>query len=170
MGASVLLLWVRPGIEEMLKEVDWTTLVFLMCLFIIVGGLYEVGLIHLIADFIKNLAGGSLTFTALFIIWISALASALVANIPFTAAMLPVVAYLSTVIPGASNNVLYWALAIGACFGGNATTIGAAANIVTVGLAERAGFDISFTDFLKAGLPVTVATLIVSSLWMVIRY
>jgi len=170
LGATALLLWVRPGVEEMLKEVDWTTLVFFMSLFIMVGGIYEVGLIHMVADFVRNLAGGSLTVTALFLIWVSALFSALVANIPFTAAMLPVVAYLTSTIPGASNNALYWALAMGACFGGNATTIGAAANIVTVGLADRAGYEIGFADFLKVGLPATVATLVVASLWMIIRY
>jgi len=170
LGATALLLWVRPGVEEMLREVDWTTLVFFMSLFILVGGIQEVGLIQMLADFIKELAGNNAMLAALFLVWASAVASALVANIPFTAAMLPIVAYLTETLPGAQNNVLYWALAIGACFGGNATTIGAAANIVTVGLAERAGTRITFTDFIKVGVPATVVTLIVGSLWLLIRY
>jgi len=93
--------------------------------------------------------------------------SAIVDNIPFTATMLPIVAYLSQVIPGVDANILWWALALGACFGGSGTLIGASANVVTSGLAEKAGHSITFINFMKAGLPVMIVTMLIATLWMV---
>ena len=93
--------------------------------------------------------------------------SAIVDNIPFTATMLPIVAYLSQVIPDVDANILWWALALGACFGGNGTLIGASANVVTSGLAEKAGHSITFINFMKAGLPVMIVTMLIATLWMV---
>ena len=93
--------------------------------------------------------------------------SAIVDNIPFTATMLPIVAYLSQVIPNVEANILWWALALGACFGGNGTLIGASANIVTAGIAEKGGHPITFIDFMKVGFPVMIVTLIISTIWMV---
>jgi len=93
--------------------------------------------------------------------------SAIVDNIPFTATMLPIVAYLSQVIPDVEANILWWALALGACFGGNGTLIGASANVVTSGLAEKAGHSITFINFMKAGLPVMIVTMLIATLWMV---
>lgn len=88
-------------------------------------------------------------------------------NIPFTATMLPIVAYLSQVIPDVEANILWWALALGACFGGSGTLIGALANVVTSGLAEKAGHSITFINFMKAGLPVMIVTMLIATLWMV---
>jgi len=170
MGATTLLVWVRPPLSKMLREVDWTTLLFFIALFIIIGGIQEVGLIQMIAETIERVAGDSLTLAIVLIAWTSGLASAVISNIPFTAAMLPIVAFLTKDVPGAESNVLYWALSVGACFGGNATSIGAAANIVTAGLADRAGYHISFGDFLKVGAVVTFATIFISTIWLLIRY
>jgi len=170
LGSTALLLWVRPDVGEMLREVDWTTLVFFMCLFMMVGAVQEVGLIQVIAESVKNLAGDNLLVATLLVIWISALASAIVANIPFTAAMVPVTVYLTHTIPGAENNVLYWALALGAGLGGNATYIGSAPNIVAAGILDRAGFRLKFADFSKVGVPVTFVTLLVPTLWILLRY
>jgi Na+/H+ antiporter NhaD/arsenite permease-like protein len=169
-GASALLLWVQPNISKMLREVDWTTLVFFMSLFMMVGGIQEAGLIQLIADLVRQLAGGSLLLATILIIWVSAFASAIVANIPFTAAIIPVTVFLTTQIPGAENNVLYWALALGAGLGGNATYIGSAPNIVAVGILDRAGYRIKFGDFSKIGVPVTFVTILFSSIWILLRY
>jgi Na+/H+ antiporter NhaD/arsenite permease-like protein len=169
-GSSALLLWVRPDISEMLREVDWTTLVFFMALFMMVGGIQEVGLIQIIAGFVKRMAGENLLLAALLITWVSAIASAVVANIPFTAAIVPVAVYLTQTIPGAENNVLYWALALGAGLGGNATYIGSAPNIVAAGIMERAGFRLKFEDFSRVGVPVTFVTILVPTLWILARY
>jgi Na+/H+ antiporter NhaD/arsenite permease-like protein len=170
LGATALLVWVRPDVEEMLEEVDWTTLVFFMGLFIVVGGLEEVGLIRIIAQFIGTVAGGNLALATLLMLWVAGVASSVVDNIPFTAAALPIAAFLSRTIPGAENNVLYWALAAGACFGGNGTVIAAAANVVTAGMADRAGYHLSFGHFLRVGLPTTFVTILVAMVWILIRY
>jgi Na+/H+ antiporter NhaD/arsenite permease-like protein len=170
LGSTALLLWVRPDVGEMLHEVDWTTLVFFMCLFMMVGGVQEVGLIQIIAESVKRMAGENLLVATLLVIWVSAVASAVVANIPFAAAMVPVTVYLTHTIPGAGNNVLYWALALGAGLGGNATYIGSAPNIVAAGILDRAGFRLTFGDFSKVGVPVTFVTILVPTLWILLRY
>ena len=169
-GATLLMIWARPSVAEMLEEVDWTTLVFFMALFMLVGALQDLGVIQVIAEAIKGLAGDSLTTAVLLILWVPAIGSAIVANIPFAAAMLPVTAYLSHTIPGAENNVLWWALALGTCLGGNATIIGAAANIITAGISDRAGYPLTFTRFLRVGAPVTFVILLLSTAYLLVRY
>jgi Na+/H+ antiporter NhaD/arsenite permease-like protein len=169
-GAVAMLLWVAPDIEEMLKVVDWTTLVFFIALFIVVGAIQEVGLISIVANGIARLVGGNLVAAILVTVWISALISAVIANIPFTAAMLPVVAYLTRTVPGASSQVLYYGLSIGSGMGGNASLIGASANMVTAGIADRAGYRISYLDFIKVGLPAMILTVAVGVAWLFIRF
>jgi Na+/H+ antiporter NhaD/arsenite permease-like protein len=170
LGSTALLLWVRPNVGEMLREVDWTTLVFFMCLFMMVGGIQEVGFIQIIAEFVKGMAGDNLLLAVLLMTWVSAIASAVVANIPFTAAIVPVAVFLTQTIPGAENNVIYWALALGAGLGGNATYIGSAPNIVAAGIMDRAGFRLKFQDFSRVGVPVTFVTILVPTLWILLRY
>jgi Na+/H+ antiporter NhaD/arsenite permease-like protein len=169
-GATALLVWVRPDVEQMMNEVDWTTLMFFICLFIVVGGVQEVGLIQWIADLLADIAGNHLGVATLAIVWLSAVASAIVNNIPFTAAALPIADFLTRSIPGAGNNVLYWSLSLGANLGGNATYIGSAPNVVAVGVLDRAGYRVSFVDWLKVGIPVTFATVSASTIWLWIRY
>ncbi len=169
-GAAGLLLWVQPNVGEMLKEVDWTTLVFFMTLFMMIGGIQEVGLIQLIAERVQTIAGENLILATLLIIWVSAIASGIVANIPFAAAIVPVTVFLTSRIPGADNNVLYWALSLGAGLGGNATFIGSAPNIVAVGIMDRAGYKVSFADYARIGVPITFVTILVSTIWILIRY
>ena len=168
-GASLLMVISRVDIVEMLeKEIEWPTLIFFMMLFIVVAGAEETGLIQIIADWVKDVSGGSLVVAILMILWVSALASAIIDNIPFTATMLPIVAYLTTVIPGAQSGVLWWALSLGACLGGNGTMIGASANVVTVGMAERAGYPISFMYYLKAAFIPMIITVILCSFWLLL--
>ena len=168
-GASLLLVISRVDIVEMLEhEIEWPTLIFFMMLFIVVAGAEETGLIQIIADWVKDVSGGSLVAAILMILWVSALASAIIDNIPFTATMLPIVAYLTQVIPGAQSGVLWWALSLGACLGGNGTMIGASANVVTVGMAERAGYPISFMYYLKAAFIPMIITIILCSFWLLL--
>ncbi|MGD2039681.1 MAG: ArsB/NhaD family transporter, partial [Anaerolineae bacterium] len=155
MGAVAMLLWVAPDIEEMMQVVDWTTLVFFIALFMGVGALEEVGLISMIATSIGDLVGGSLTAAILILVWSAALLSGLIDNIPFAAAMLPVVGYLTRTVPGAESGVLWYALSVGAAMGGNSTLIGSSPNLVTAGISERAGYRITYMEFLKVGLPAT---------------
>jgi Na+/H+ antiporter NhaD/arsenite permease-like protein len=169
-GATALLLWIRPDIEEMIESVDWTTLVFFMTLFIVVGSIQEVGLISIIADLIGRIVGENLTLAVLAIIWLSAFLSTVVANIPFTAAMLPVIGFLSTTIPGADNKILFYALSVGSAMGGNGSLIGASANMVTAGISERAGHPITYVYFLKKGLPALLITVALATIWIFLRF
>jgi Na+/H+ antiporter NhaD/arsenite permease-like protein len=169
-GATALLVWIRPDIEEMIEAVDWTTLVFFMTLFIVVGSVQEVGLISLIADGIANLVGDSLILTMLAIIWLGAVLSTVVANIPFTAAMLPVIAFLGNTVPGAESKVLFYCLSIGSAFGGNGSLIGASANMVTAGIADGAGYPITYMYFLKKGFPALAITVGLATIWLLIRF
>jgi Na+/H+ antiporter NhaD/arsenite permease-like protein len=169
-GATALLLWIRPDIEEMIEAVDWTTLVFFIALFIVVGAIQEVGLISLIADSIGQLVGDNLILAMLAITWLGALLSTVVANIPFTAAILPVVGYLTTIVPGAHNKALFYCLSVGSGMGGNGSLIGASANMVTAGITERAGYPITYMYFLRKGLPALLITVGLASGWLLVRF
>jgi len=172
MGASVLLtiaiLKQKVNMIEIVeKDIEWPTLMFFIFLFIIVGGVEESGLLALIADWILELSKGNFVAACSLIIWVAAIMSAFVDNIPFTATMLPIVAYLSTVIPD-SANTLWWALALGACFGGNGTIIGASANVVTMGIAEARGYRISFGGFMKTAFPFMIITVLIAHAWLLL--
>jgi Na+/H+ antiporter NhaD/arsenite permease-like protein len=170
MGATALLVWIRPDVQEMIEAVDWTTLVFFITLFIVVGAVQEVGLISFIADGIGRLVGGNLLVAVLVVVWLSALLSTVIANIPFTAAMLPVIGYLTATIPGAQSKVLFYCLSVGSAMGGNGSLIGASANMVTAGIAERAGYPITYNQFLKKGFPALLITVALASLWLIVRF
>jgi Na+/H+ antiporter NhaD/arsenite permease-like protein len=170
MGATALLVWIRPDINEMIDAVDWTTLVFFIALFICVGGIQEVGLISFIADDISRIVGDNLLYAMFAITWLSALFSMVIANIPFTAAMLPVVGFLSASIPGADTKVLFYCLSVGAAMGGNGSLIGASANMVTSGIAERAGYPITYKYFFKKGFPALLITVSLALLWLLYRF
>jgi Na+/H+ antiporter NhaD/arsenite permease-like protein len=170
-GAGIIILLTRMDIVELLeKEIEWPSLVFFIMLFIVVGGAEQSGILQAVADWILNICQGNLTIAVLIILWVAGIASAIVDNIPFTATMLPITAFLGTTIPGAETGVLWWALALGACFGGNGTIIGASANVVTTGIAEKAGYKISFYQYLKEAAPITVVSLILSSAFLLVRY
>jgi Na+/H+ antiporter NhaD/arsenite permease-like protein len=170
LGATALLVWIKPDIEEMIEAVDWTTLVFFIALFIVVGAIQEVGLIGFIADGLGRLVGGNLLLAMLAVTWSSALLSTVIANIPFTAAMLPVVGYLTATVPGAQSKALFFCLSVGSAMGGNGSLIGASANMVTAGIAERAGYSISYLYFLKKGLPALLITVSLATLWLLLRF
>ncbi len=169
-GATLLLVWLKPDIQAMIQAVDWTTLVFFMALFVVVGAVQEVGLISLIAEGISQMVGENLGLAVFVIVIGVGTLSTAIANIPLAASMLPVVEFLSGSIPGAHGKVLYYALSMGSAMGGNGFLIGAEANLVTAGITEQAGTPISFKEFFKVGLPVTYITLLIGYLWLMIRF
>jgi len=168
-GAAVMLLLSRQSVEEALSGIEWATLFFFLGLFVAVGALEETGAIGEVADGIAGITGGDRTAELLGIAWASALGSAVVDNIPFTTTMIPVVEQLQGE-GGAGDDSYWWALAIGACFGGNATLIAAAANVAAAGMASRAGRPIGFVEFLKVGLPVTLLSMAIGTAYIALRY
>ena len=156
-------------LELIEKDIEWPTLLFFIFLFIIVGAVEEAGLLSLIADWVLDLSGGDLVKAISLILWVSAIMSAFIDNIPFVATMLPIVAYLTKVIPGAADdNVLWWALSLGACLGGNGTMIGASANVVTMGIAESAGHPIKFFGFMKYAWLYMMISVAICHVWLLI--
>jgi Na+/H+ antiporter NhaD/arsenite permease-like protein len=167
LGASLMLVLTRVDPVKVLEhEIEWVSLVFFIMLFIVVGAAEETGILQYIADWLVVICKGNLLTAILLILWTSAILSAIVDNIPFTATMLPVVAFLTKTIPGAETGVLWWSLALGACFGGNGTIIGASANVITTGIAEKAGHKISFFSFMKHSAPITAISLVIASLFL----
>jgi Na+/H+ antiporter NhaD/arsenite permease-like protein len=170
-GAMVLLTISKVDIVEMLEhEVEWPTLIFFVGLFMVIAGAEETGLIQMIANWVKDVSGGNLTVAIILVLWVSAIASAFIDNIPFTATMLPIIAFLNQTIPGAESGVLWWSLALGACLGGNGTMIGASANVVTVGLAEKAGYHISFLHYMRECWWPMIITVTISMVYLLIAY
>jgi Na+/H+ antiporter NhaD/arsenite permease-like protein len=164
-GATVMLLVAADDVENALERVEWATIFFFIGLFVMVGGLEERGVIDRIAEGFADLTGGSRSLEALVILWGSALGSAVVDNIPFTAAMIPVVQSLQG---DGFDDAAWWALALGACFGGNATIIAAAANVAASGVLARSGKPISFFGFLAVGLPATAVSLLIATVYLMI--
>ncbi|MAS18420.1 MAG: hypothetical protein CMA38_03320 [Euryarchaeota archaeon] len=176
-GAVVMLLVTSPHhVEEQLDSVEWTTIIFFAGLFIMIHGLQYMGLIEMIADLISDTVSKAseanrLMVAVLLLLWVSAIASAFIDNIPYTATMVPVVIELaSDETLGLELGPLAWALALGACLGGNGTIIGASANVVAAGLAEESGNDISFNRFFRTGFPIMILTLLLATVYCVVRY
>jgi Na+/H+ antiporter NhaD/arsenite permease-like protein len=167
-GASVMLLVSRQPLERSLAGIEWPTLFFFIGLFVMVGALEHTGAIKEVANGIADVTAGDRTAELLGITWASAIGSGLVDNIPFTAAMIPVVEQLQSGNDG--DDAYWWALALGACFGGNATLVAAAANVAAAGMAARSGRPIGFMTFLRIGLPATFVSLLLATLYIVVRY
>lgn len=166
-GATLLMLWTGSDPSRILREVEWTTLLFFVGLFMVVEGAVRVGLVELVARTALQVTGGNLALTSLLILWLSALISGIVDNIPYAATMIPVVDSLGHTM---RIEPLWWALALGACLGGNATLVGASANVVVASLGERSGSPIGFWQFLRYGVITTVMSLVLSSLYIWLRY
>lgn len=165
-GASVMLLVTRQSVEDALSGIEWSTLFFLIGLFVMVGALEATGALDEVTDGIASVTDGQRTAELLGIMWVSAIGSGLVDNIPFTAAMIPVVDSLG----GGQEDAYWWVLALGACFGGNATIVAAAANVAASGMAANSGRPIGFLYFLKYGLAVTAVSLILATGYVMVRY
>ena len=182
-GAILLLLLSRVDLHGVLAEVEWPTIFFFVGLFVLVGGLEEIGLLDRIARRAVALSGGDVTLTVLAILWFAAVVSAIVDNIPAVATMIPLTFSIARLLfpelaelddaalaRHAEVAPLWWALALGACLGGNGSLVGASANVVAVGISERRGQPIGFWGFTRVGLPFTLATLVVASLYVWLRY
>ncbi len=170
LGAGVLVMISSVTVEDAIADVEWETLVFFMGLFVMVGALVETGVIGELADYLVENTDGRLTLTVFVLLLVSLLLSGIVDNIPYVATLAPVVATLVAAQPAGEGNVLWWALALGADLGGNATAVGASANVVVLGLAKRYGSPISFWEFTKYGLVVTVASGICAAPYLYLRY
>jgi len=165
-GAAVMLLVAADDVEDALERVEWSTIFFFVGLFVMVGGLESQGIVQEVAGLLGDVTDGSRTAEAMVILWGAAAGSALVDNIPFTAAMIPVVDELQAGQDFDDTN--WWALALGACFGGNATIIAAAANVTASGILERTGQPLSFTRFLAIGIPVTLVSLTIATAYLLL--
>lgn len=155
--------------EKMLDKVEWATIFFFVGLFIAVGGLIETGIISRIAEIALEVTGGDLTYTSLLILWLSAIVSAFLDNIPFVATMIPMIQDMGAA--GIANlEPLWWSLALGACLGGNGTIVGASANLIVAGLAAERGHRITFVGYMKVGFPIMILTIIISTGYIYLRY
>jgi Na+/H+ antiporter NhaD/arsenite permease-like protein len=170
LGGLLLLALSRLDAEDVARDVEWPTLVFFVGLFIMVGALVNTGVIGQISQAATEAVGGQLWPASMMLLWGSAFLSAIVDNIPYVATMAPIVSDLVSTFPQGEGNVLWWSLALGADLGGNATAIGASANVVILGIAERAGRRISFWEFTKYGLIITVVTVALCVPYLWLRY
>jgi Na+/H+ antiporter NhaD/arsenite permease-like protein len=166
-GAVLLLLISKVSVEHILQEVEWKTIFFFTGLFMLVGGLEHAGVLKLIAETIVNTTGSNLMLLGLSILWVSAILSAFVDNIPFTATMIPLIKDVGT-ITGMTITPLWWALSLGACLGGNGTIIGASANVVASGMAEESGHKITFGAYFKICFPIMLVTIVICTVYLMI--
>ena len=168
-AAVMTLLSSFKNVGHVIKEVDWRTLLFFIGLFIAVGGLEETGLLKMLAYYIGDISGGNILILIPVILWVSAITSAIVDNIPFAAVMVPVIRNLS-MTAGLKLPTLAWTLALGADIGGNATPIGASANVVGTAISAKEGYPISWARFCKYAIPATILVVGLSWLLLLLRY
>jgi Na+/H+ antiporter NhaD/arsenite permease-like protein len=170
-GSLLLMAISRQDIVEILeKEIEWPSLMFFVGLFVIIAGAEATGLIQQIANGVLYFSQGKLWLAIILILWVSAIASAFIDNIPFTATMLPIVLFLSESFGLPKDNVLWWSLSLGACLGGNGTMIGASANVVTVGMAEKAGYHISFVEYMRRCWVPMMIIVTISMVYLLVFY
>ncbi|HOH59853.1 MAG TPA: ArsB/NhaD family transporter [Candidatus Cloacimonadota bacterium] len=171
-GLFLLVISDRKRVEHILSnDIDWVTIFFFMGLFMIVESLVETGFISMIATGIMDLTHGEPRSTSMVILWVSGVFSAFIDNVPFVAAMIPVIKELGTLINNTeAMHPIWWALALGTCLGGNGTLIGASANIVAIGIANRNGYHISFREYTKIGCIFALLAIVVSSAYLLMRY
>jgi len=169
-GAALLLLVTRQEPEHALEAVEWPVIFFFAGLFILVGGLVEVGVIEWIAVQALELTGGELLTTGMLILWLSAIASAFVDNIPFVATMIPLIQDMGRLGGITDLMPLWWSLSLGACLGGNGTIIGASANVVVAGMAEKQGIHFTFLGFMKVAFPLMLVSIVMSTVYLYFFY
>jgi len=175
-GAGLALFLARPHAEELregfvndvVDKVEWQALLFFAGLFMLVGAVGNVGYLEDVANWIFNNFGSNQVLLAIVVVWVSAIASAFIDNIPFTAAMIPVIVSIGEADPSIDIEPLFWALAMGAGFGGNATPIGSSANVMTVAISERGARPITTSEWMKVGFPIMFITCTVASIFMFI--
>ena len=168
LGASILLFFEKPS--KILEEVEWNTIFFFIGLFIIIGGLEATGGIRLMAEWIINVTHGSQSAASMIILWGSGIISGVIDNIPYTATMAPMIAQMQAVLGSQYAYPIWWCLSLGACLGGNLTIIGAAANVIVSENSAKHGHPISFLGFMKYGVAVVFISLVLSSLYIYLKF
>ena len=167
-AAAVMLLIGKQDIEETILGVEWTTIGFFAGLFVVVGGMAETGVITMLAEWMMDVTGGDMILCMILILWVSAVVSSILDNIPFTATMIPILLTMSA--EGMDVTALWWALSLGACLGGNGTLIGASANVVLSSISNREGYPITFMDFTKIGFPLMLVSVAIACVYLMIRF
>ena len=167
-AAAIMLLIGRQNVEECIFDVEWPTIWFFIGLFIIVGGLEVTGVITFLAQVIIEATGGNVVLTMVVLLWGSAIFSAILDNIPFVAAVIPIV--LAMEATGMDVTPLWWAISLGACFGGNGTLIGASANVVLSGISNREGYPITFVNYLKVGFPLMILSVAIATAYLLVIF
>lgn len=167
-GAALLLLLSGESVDEVFVNVEWPTLFFFGGLFVLVGALEKVGFINNLATVIVQVTKDNLLLTGIIIIWFSALASAVLDNIPFVATLIPLIKAMGA--QGMNVAPLWWAISLGACLGGNGTLIGASANVIVAGLAEKRGYKLTFARYFKYGFPLMIVSILLSTLYLIVFY
>ena len=171
LGAGILVLVSRLERSDYLSSVEWETLLFFAGLFIMIGALVQTGVIDQLARSATDVTGGNPLLTVMLILGVSAPVSGIIDNIPYVASMTPIVSELAANMPDLAHpDVLWWALVLGADFGGNLTAVGASANVVMLGIARRAGNPISFWEFTRKGAVVTVMSIALAAVYLWLRY
>ncbi|MBD3331097.1 hypothetical protein GF354_06275 [Candidatus Peregrinibacteria bacterium] len=158
----------RINIHETFQSVEWTTLFFFAGLFIMVGGVEKTGILEELSLYVAGTTT-NLFYLSLIVLWVSGLVSMVLDNIPFVTVMIPVIFGLETQLIGSDTTILWWALSLGACLGGNGTLVGASANVVSVGLAKKNGVRISFLEYMRVGFPLTMIMLTLCSVYLFFR-
>ncbi len=168
-GAVVLLTISKISPTKILLEVEWGTIFFFVGLFMLVGGLKEAGAIKILAEWVLNMTHGNMILSTMAILWVSAIASAFIDNIPFVATMIPMIQDMGT-LSGMNLKPLWWALSLGACLGGNGTIIGASANVIATGMAAEKGYKITFGQYFKIAFPMMILTVIICTIYLYLIY
>ena len=167
-GAAILLSIGKVDVEKVLDGVEWTTIFFFVGLFILVGGLEATRVLEYFANLTFDMTGGNIFLTGITILWVSAILSAFVDNIPFVATMIPMIKDFQELSHGTNVDFLWWCLALGACFGGNGTIIGASANVIGVDILKSGGYKITFKDFFKVAFPIMILTMVIATVYAVV--
>lgn len=168
-GGALLLVVSGMDPEEILLDVEWSTIFFFIALFILVGGLEEIGVLDYLAQKIFDYTKGDMVITAILILWVSAIASAFLDNIPFVATMIPLIVNLQE-LGGMDVSTLWWALSLGACLGGNGTIFGASSNVIVSGMLQKKGYRMSFIYYLKFAFPLMIVSIIISTVYLYVFY
>lgn len=167
-AAVVMLLIGKQDLEETIAGVEWTTILFFTGLFVVVGGLQETGVIQILANQLMALTDGRLALTLVIILWVSAIVSSFLDNIPFVATLIPLILTMQN--SGMDVTPLWWAVSLGACLGGNGTLIGASANVVLSGISVKHGYPITFGGYFKVGFPMMLVSIAISTVYLLLRY
>ncbi len=167
-GATFMLLIGKQDIEDIFAHVEWGTIFFFIGLFILVGGLEAAGLIHALAQGLIDITAGRPVMMMILLLWLSAIVSSFLDNIPFVATLIPLILTLGQ--EGIDIAPLWWAVSLGACFGGNGTLIGASANVVLSNLGKKNGYPIGFVSYMKIGFPLMLLSIVISTIYLVIRF